>query len=182
MYEEPGFDEQDFAPGTTEVSDEAPKYPSAVNVSLDMEAICIGIRGEIVQATARELFASLKYDLQKDTRAAVKHAIDRQLSAIVVEALAGKVRPTDEWGNPTGEPSTVRDLLREKAAKFLDEKVDSSGDVTSYSGQPRWKWAASSLVSSQVEKALKSELASVVAAMRERLQDELPGILAERKR
>jgi len=182
MYDEPDFDEQDFAPGTTEVSDEAPKYPSAVNVSLDMEAICIGIRSDIVQATARELFQNLRHEIQKDVRNSIKHEIDRQLSAIVTEALAGKVQPTDEWGEPTGEITTVRDLLREKAAKFLEEKVDSSGDATSYSGQSRWKWACNAVVTSKMEGMLKGELTAITAAMRERLTAELPAILAERKR
>lgn len=184
MYDEPDFldDEQPYS--SPEVSDEAPKYPRAVNMSLDLEAICIGIRSEIVQATAHSIYQDLCHKVVDEVRKLVRTEIEAQLTAIVSEALSGRIQPTDEWGEPTGEQTTVRDMLREKAAKFLDEQVDYEGKTSSYSSNkhPRWKWALSSLVDNSVKGALKSEMDSIVAAMQEKLKAELPGVLADSSR
>ena len=57
----------------------------------------------------------------------LKAEIKETVGAIVHEILKGEITPVNQWGEPNGDPLTVRAMLERNARQALSAKVDHEG-------------------------------------------------------
>ena len=58
-------------------------------------------------------------------------AVDPIVQRVVVETLDGQFRETNQYGEPRGEPRTLRELVAERARQYMTEQVDANGVLKS---------------------------------------------------
>jgi hypothetical protein len=79
--------------------------------------------------------------------------IRNHVTALIADALNGDLRRTNSYGEPTGEPTTLRSLIGEEAKTALTRSTD---------GYNRGETVIGKLVREQVTQAMKAELAEAI--------------------
>jgi len=105
-----------------------------------------------------EQYKAVSVELARRVGTIRDEEIRAQITPIVTQALAGEIRQTNQWGEPTGKGSTtLRELILARVndwfTKDINDSYGSKGRVT----------AAGRVVAEVVDKALKAELAAVLA-------------------
>lgn len=127
----------------------------------------------ILNLAAAKLLASLQQDVRSDLRGRAKELADAELRVLlrdpIKQAIGQAFQPTDAFGEPKGEPKTLREVIVEEATKQLRKP-----DRDSYSNR-RGETLVQVIVREEVQRALRAELqeamkqarAEVMAAVRE---------------
>lgn len=89
--------------------------------------------------------------------------IRERIKAEVDAAFANPITETNRFGQPTGNVTTLVELIIDEVKKFMAERVDRNG-YTSHSGKPRAAWYAAAAV----EDAVKGDISAAVNAEKER--------------
>lgn len=112
---------------------------------------------DIVDRLIRDKVSSLFAD------AKITQRIDEALSSEIERLLGEEVHPVDIWGEKTGQPTTIRAAIAERARIFWEVKVDSEGRETTYVGLKRSEVLMKSLLKAEFEKAVKTNAEVIVA-------------------
>lgn len=100
--------------------------------------------------------------------AAIMEEAKPKIDAILDKALEGLVdaefTPVDEWGHPTRKrPTSLRELVKEKATGYLAEQVNSDGKPTSYNAVgSRAQWLAQKAAQEGITWEMKQEISKAV--------------------
>jgi len=78
--------------------------------------------------------------------------------------------PIDIYGERAGNPTTLRDIIKDKALKFWDEKVNEEGKVSGWGGRPRHEHLYGKVVRDEFEKAIRANVKEVVAAFKAKMK------------
>lgn len=110
---------------------------------------------------------SLKDEVQKIRAEMVREA----LRPLVAEAIAAPVQKTNTWGEPSGEPVTMRELILEETRKLVREPADSyhrdQGTVIQ------------KMVRDEVRAALLKDIKDTVLRARSQVADEAGRLVSE---
>jgi uncharacterized membrane protein YheB (UPF0754 family) len=111
----------------------------------------------ICQQALAKLAKRPEWDTLKDrVRVITDEQIREHVTGLIADALNGDLRRTNTYGEPSGEPTTLRTLIAEEAKRTLTQLTDN------YRG-PR-ETVIGKLVREEVEKAMKAELVEAIAA------------------
>lgn len=118
----------------------------------------------IVERAARNLTKDSEYgEVASALRKRIGAIRDEEIRALVraelAEAMQAPVTATNQWGEPTGQPTTLRALVVEAATKFFTEK--RSRDT--YGREPKMT-DAERVIGELIKAELTKELAAVFAA------------------
>ena len=130
----------------------------------------VNLGDAVTQALASQLMAQVQGDAAKIRRDALEElrqeirnvrveVTREEIREIVREALAGDITPTDPFGYKTGEPTTLRALLRKDVEAYLKEPTPNRG---SYERQGGFR----ELLKEEVDKALSKELRDTIREAR----------------
>mgnify|MGYP003490872291 CR=1 FL=1 len=144
----------------------------------DEDQVRADVQAEVVRSIARQVHLpwltseadrnKLREEVQGQIRGIVTGIVTEQVRSIAT----GEFRPTDRWGDPKGEPVTLREMCARQAQGWLTEQCDSSGCAGSnvYSAKrPRIEW----MVRKEVDAVFSSELAAYMAAVKVEIRDSL---------
>lgn len=128
-----------------------------INLDWPQEKVLEAITGQ----AAANIVGELEHEIRRDVRAKVSKAIEDQINAIVLDTLTREFQPVDEFGDPKGEPSTVKAIIATKARKYMNEQVGTDGRASNTYGtkQPRWEWIICQLVGQAIDRQVKEEIA-----------------------
>jgi hypothetical protein len=77
----------------------------------------------IIEAASAQLLRGTR-DLQREVREKVDRAIQDEIEAnvksLVAEAFTAPIQRTTAWGEKQGDPTTVREIIRESIEKYLN--------------------------------------------------------------
>lgn len=139
---------------------------------------------QVLEAIVREASCRLidKYDLdlRRIVQDRVAGAIEAQVNTIVEDALIKVFTPVDEFGDPKGEPTTVKAILAKKAKSFLEEKVDNSGkaQVSHYQSlKPRVEYLIGKLFEEALDHSAKSEIKKIADQAKEKAHLEVAKLI-----
>lgn len=109
-------------------------------------------------AVAERIAADLKRDesyrpLQQRVLELRDAEIREQVKPVVAEAVAASVQPTNSYGQPTGAPVTLTDVIVKEAREFLAKRGDYGRGPT----------LVQTIVATEVDKAIRKELAEAIA-------------------
>ncbi|MGE5584434.1 MAG: hypothetical protein ACM309_02690 [Bacillota bacterium] len=134
----------------------------------------IGDDGSLDEAVKNEIVERIVKTLSKDAIDGVTKAAQRQLDAKLDSLISETyetfvdrgITITDQWGEPLRKNIKIRDLLKEKLDRALDERVDENGNTSSYRGDrtrlnylidKRVKWAVDE-VTRRLDKKIEERL------------------------
>ena len=141
---------------------------SKITVNLDWQQDQIA-KAIVAEATCR-LVEKFEDQIRREVQSKVGPIIEARINAIVEDALTKVFTPVDEFGDPKGEPTTVKAILAKKAKTFLDEKVDSSGRAGSTYGatRPRAEHLLGKLFEEAIDSTAKREIETIAKQAKEK--------------
>lgn len=134
------------------------------------------VTGEI----ARQLIASQGYQSKAAIFAAVQTSLEETINTIVTakatavieELLAKPMQPTDAFGNPAGEPTSLQGFLAHRVSVWATEAVDHQGCVGKpdhYSRDryaPRINYLLGQIAGGELRKQVDAEVAKIVSKLK----------------
>lgn len=113
---------------------------------------------------------------------AMKPLIQERINSIMMEKIeevfSKPFQPVNNWNEPKGDPTTIRDLIASEARTYWTAKVDANGrsDGSSYGDkQDRAAFFAKKVMTEYYEK----ELVSTVKKMAEELKAKIPATISQ---
>lgn len=122
--------------------------------------------GAIVTRAASLIVKEYRDKALADLKQRVETAVEAEVRAAVVAALAKPIQRTTPWGEGKGEPTTVLEIARESLARFMNQPANGIG--SRHGGGPR---NLKELLDDVVRNAMHTELAEAVAEARERVRE-----------
>lgn len=113
----------------------------------------------VVQAMIRNLVGGEPYgDLRRRIVAIRDDEIRDQVRPLLEAELQAGIQQTNEYGEPTGKPAKLRDLLVQEARQVLTRKDTNRGGTL-----------VEQIVRAEVQKAMREELTEAIKVEREKV-------------
>ena len=148
--------------------------PVAIDMREVLQSIARGLRYDM-QKHGFQLVRDLVVErIRKSLTEKIEMCVERFVQEEVNRVLTGTIQPTNSWGEPKGEPTTLRDMMTKLVKEHLDQRVDSSGRVTQCSGNntyPRSEYLVRNALQGDIDKAVDKEVKIVVADVRKQLAE-----------
>lgn len=148
-------------------------------------------REDILDKAAEKLLEEISEDWD------IAPEIQRHVCGVLVDSAKGKIdgllqealddlldidfTPVDEWGEPIRKsPTTLRQMVKDKALNFLSEKVNKDGKACNY--QPvgsRGEWLAEKAAAKAMDYEVKEELKKAVLSAKGHLQKKVAKYIME---
>lgn len=120
-----------------------------------IDALAQQLRDEF-DGSVGELFRS---EVAKIAQKAAPAIVEAHLNLAVDNIINGTYQPINEWGEPKGKPTSLREMVQHRCIKYLEEKVDSDGKSASYQANtPRAEWLAREAAKKAVDYQAKEHL------------------------
>jgi len=111
--------------------------------------------------------------IQKDALARVEPLIRERVDEIVTEALTTGYQPTDAFGDPKGEPTTLRMKIAETAQAWLKKRNYRESEIQELVSETTRKvWA------NELEKEAKAAVDEIKSGLRSKLSDKINAAVA----
>ena len=115
----------------------------------------------------------LRERIEEVVKTRVTLTVEAVLSSEMEKIMREKVTPVDIWGEKTGEPTTIRAQLADKALVFWTTQVSADGKPTTYGGTSRAEHVMRKVAQEEFQKALRQSVSEVVAAFKASLTNEM---------
>lgn len=96
--------------------------------------------------------------------------IDAFLTEEMTKIVSQEIAPLTIWGERIGKPTTIKNVLSERARVFWETKVNAQGSEESYGGTARSTHLMTQIVDEQFKKAIKENLTEIVGAFKEAIK------------
>ena len=128
---------------------------------------------QVAGEVARQIVQSVGYQnqttWQKMLEAAVRDKIDELIAEIarpvLAQILAKPIQPTDGFGNPFGDPTTLHGVIASHVEHWANTPVDNNGLVKkpdSYNrAAPRINWALGQMVNGELKRQVDAEVRKI---------------------
>lgn len=131
----------------------------------------------------QELYDRAERLIHEKVETAVKTGLNARVDAFLqkemTEILGATITPMTIWGEPNGQPTTIKAVLSERAAKFWNVNVGSDGRECSYGGSPRYEVLMQQMLKDQFAEAVKSNAEVIVSAFKQALTADAQRIVKE---
>lgn len=136
---------------------------------------------QIIGEVARQLIQlegyRTKTDIFKAAQAAIidkiNETVAEKVGQVIEEILTKPMQPTDGFGNPIGEPTSLQGFIAAKVKHWSAELVDREGRPTKHdhynsnSVAPRINWELGKIVNGELKKQVDAEVSKIVATLRD---------------
>ena len=124
---------------------------------------------EIVQKTIRE-------HISKNAASTINAALEKVTS----EILDSPYTPIDNWGEPTGRQTTLREMVKTVSLGWLDQKVTKEGKTDRYDKPwTRGEWLAYTAAEKAFNYEYKKEIEDTVIKAKEQIRTQVAKYVAE---
>lgn len=86
----------------------------------EVQPVTIG--DQVILALVNRLLEDVRREVKVTIKEHLADAIRDQVNGIVAETLTGDIRMTNAWGEPIGEPTTLRTMIAKQASEFITAK------------------------------------------------------------
>lgn len=107
-------------------------------------------------------------------KSTVKSKIDTYLAESMEKLVSTEIAPVNIWGEKTGEPTTLRDAMAEKARDYWNVVVNDDGKPSDRWGAKltRAEWLMKKIAGEEFSAAIKQNLTNIVGAFKDALRDQ----------
>lgn len=180
----PEYNEYDDEDEVTEI--DATKTPQgSITVTLDVKQWLNGsLESIIANALVDKVAGMLVKNVQEIVKERVLAMADEKFDALAREKMTEfflkEHKKTTQWGDPTGEAFTMRELLLDRFQKFMAEKVDDKGNASNYSGNlPRSQWLLNTLAHKPLQEAINQTVTDIREKAKTAVQASVSRYIAE---
>jgi hypothetical protein len=159
--------------------DEVPPSEPAGRASVTFDVPVPTIE-QVTGQIARQLLADIGYRergaLAAMTQEAIGRLIDEKVAAraaaVIEELLERPIRPTDGFGQPVGEPTTLQAVLAQRVTSWCSDLIDRDGKTAKRDGYntnstaTRMEWALGAIVHGELKKQIDVEVVKIVAKLK----------------
>lgn len=151
-------DDYDYEPGTPTVSIDAALVLKTPTLDLNTQ-VGSGTLADLICRQALDKLAKGEpwNNLAKRIEQITTEEIRAHVVDLLKDAITGDIRRTNTYGEPYGEPTTLRAVIGEEAKTALTRSVDGYGQRQT---------VLQKLVREQIEQAMKAELSEAIAEER----------------
>jgi hypothetical protein len=121
----------------------------------------------IVHQVSKTLTEQMSSEMKKEVTALVKGKLTMEANTLVEGVINSKVRPCDRFGDPTGEPISLKEMFEKQVNNYLSENVGSDGKPAKYGdkGRPRVEW--------YIQSVITDELNSFLTGLKKQMKEEI---------
>lgn len=130
------------------------------------------VRTVVAKLVTDDLYRGLRQKVLEIRDEVIREAV----TPLVTEAIEASVQPTDHYGEPKGEPTTLRAIIVKNAQDYLSKP--SGGDYNRKALAPVQAFIAAE-VASTVTKELREALDAGKAEVKQALQEQGAKLIAE---
>lgn len=151
-----------------------------MKVTVDVDFVEGDIEEHIVDQVARKLALVWHEQLQKRIAERANELVDAQLTEAINAAMTAEFQPLDEWGDPKGNATCLRELVKGRAHSFMSEKVDKDGKRTTYQAVgTRMEWLARKVAEESLNFEVKQELVKAAKEAKSQMAKGISDVLAK---
>ena len=148
----------------------------------------------VAREIARQIIESRNYsdrskmDLMVCERFAelLDQKIEAVATPIILEAMTRPMQPTDQWGNPVGEPTTLAGVISKRIGDWVSDNVDREGKpaklnhYNSSDVRPRGEYLIRNIVNNELKVAVDKEVSKIVAGLKAKATSGIAASVAEK--
>lgn len=149
-----------------------------IKIDIDNEEVSTAI----AQRIKGDAYAHIRDMAKSQVEKVMQEIVNDKVGELVVEALQSGVQKTNTFGDPIGEPISLKQMLLNSTNKFLSEMVDSSGRSghSSYgTTKTKFQWIIDNAVDHEFRSQLKKHIDEARKAVNENMKAEAKKILAD---
>jgi hypothetical protein len=148
---------------------------------------------QVVGEIARQVLAgnyAAKNDLMKRAREALDDTINRvvaeKVESVILTMLEKPIQPTDAFGNPIGEPTTLQGALARRVTDWASDITDSDGKPTKSDGYnnslvaPRMNWMLGKIVNGELKRLVDVEVNRIIGELKASATKNIANQIAEK--
>jgi hypothetical protein len=122
------------------------------------------IEASVIDKAAQKIVDEL--DVKSKVEAMFNGLVEKRVEAIILEAVNEGIRKTNNWGEPTGEPTTLRTAIMEAAKKLTEPRDEGYGRSKKAS-------VLTEMVEEAVLHAMKTDLVKQTQELKEQIKEKL---------
>ena len=167
-----------------DIEEDVPEQRRELNVDVGAILSLVGVSKEelvsmasdkLVESVQNEVRSRVKSIIQDSGKTMIEDALQKEIDSV----LGAKYTPVDEWGEKSGKETSLRDMIKARAVKFMGETVDESGKSTGYRGVPRGEWYAKRAAESAIDWEAKQELKKAVEIAKKEIKEKISSLICE---
>lgn len=152
-YDEPDYDD------SPSVDSEGKLTISATTIQYDARALF----DSIVRIASHSVIKDSSTEIKKSVHTEVRDTIQDRVSALIDAAVQEGIQPVNNYGEPTGERTTLKAMIGKAGDKYLEQPVDKNGSPTSYqSVGTRMQFLVTEAVKKHIDYRLETEIKKAV--------------------
>jgi len=134
----------------------------------DGDQVPMTLADKVAARIAADLRKDQSYgDLRREVLQLRTEEVRRQLEPIVAEAISGELVQTNQFGDPMGKPTTLRELILKEVGAYLKRQHESGYRSTGQTVVQKFvQDAVDTVIKKELAEAIVEEKAKVVAAVR----------------
>jgi hypothetical protein len=158
-----------------------------------MDIETLKVLGLTQEDLAERVTDQLTESIRDETRKRIDALVSQRCLAIIDQAIANAVgnvldlqyTQVDQWGEPKGNTTTLRDVIKNKAVNWLGEYVDSQGktvtDQRNHYGDKhgRAQWMVDKACKEAVDAIAKQQVAQVTEKTKAEVKEIVSKLVAE---
>lgn len=166
-----------------EDKDAAPK--GHITITIDTDRYISGsLNDKIVDALTTKLSQQIKEQVAEAMAHKVTLMIDQKFARIARQQLDEFfIKPhqmTNKWGEKTGTEVTIREMIVERFAAYLNQRLDSKGrDERSDTYPTRMDWLLRRLCDEPLQDAIDERVGAIAKTAKDRIQANVSRYIAE---
>lgn len=150
-----------------------------INVEVDLDwfneesEVDDQIKERVITKIAEQVVTGISSNYKATIADLAKNKIDEQINKMMNDFLEQGFTPVDSWGDPKGKEVKIKQLLKDKLSKFLEEKVDGYGKVNNYNnGTPRYQHILNETSKKQIDTFLNNISKEVISGIKHDINEE----------
>lgn len=183
------YDDDDEEVGEVENEDISLEPPNGdITITVNLDSWTDGsMHDKMVSLVSRRLTNVLEKTIADAVKEKVLALVDAEFEAIAAAKLEeffdGELFKTSQWGERTGKPTSLREMLLKQNEDFLAEKVRNDGNATGYrdggKAKTRGEWAVLKMANQAMKEAVEETVAKISTEAKKQVQASVSRYIAE---
>uniref|UniRef100_A0A6M3K983 Uncharacterized protein n=1 Tax=viral metagenome TaxID=1070528 RepID=A0A6M3K983_9ZZZZ len=120
------------------------------------------IQSEIIIKLTDEISERVSEDIRNKLFTKAEAQVDITVAAIIEEVTTQVFQPVTSWGEPNGEPTSIRGMMEKSIKDWWNTNVDRQGSPSNYNCKPRAQYYAEKVIGEYVDNNLRHEMKQII--------------------
>lgn len=130
---------------------------------------------ELIERCVNNLTDTLYEQLEKDISELIvkklndriNKRVDAMVDTLCRESFELTFQPVDTWGEPKGEKTTLKEMIKKAGIDYWNDKVNKDGEKQSYGDMRRFEFVAKKVINDVITHDLEHQVKQVFTEVRD---------------